>query len=296
MTNLRGATGGTRLWFALLVVLATACTGVTASSRPARSLSVAGVQGRMLAATADAPPVVGTTPRKLARRLTAAERVIRNDESSGRQLGEAGHLQQRAYRKLASRPVWVDKVLPRLPRWLRPLARRNIYAQRQLNALSSGPPPDDLPEWRIIEPEPRSALKRYYRKAQERFGVRWRYLAAINLVETRMGRIRGVSSAGAQGPMQFMPATWDIYGRGDIRDPHDAIMAAGRYLDARGAPNDMNSALYAYNNDVRYVRAVKAYAAVMRRHPVGYRGYYHWQVYYRQPGGAVWLPVGWDGT
>ncbi len=34
----------------------------------------------------------------------------------------------------------------------------------------------------------------------------WYYLAAINLIETRMGRIDGLSTAGAQGPMQFLPA------------------------------------------------------------------------------------------
>ena len=36
----------------------------------------------------------------------------------------------------------------------------------------------------------------------------------INLVETRFNRLRNNSSAGAQGPMQFMPATWRAYGLG----------------------------------------------------------------------------------
>ena len=51
----------------------------------------------------------------------------------------------------------------------------------------------------------------------------WEVLAAIMLVETRMGRIHSRSSAGAQGPMQFLPATWEAYGLGgDVHDAHDA--------------------------------------------------------------------------
>ena len=39
--------------------------------------------------------------------------------------------------------------------------------------------------------------------------------------------------------MQFMPATWKSYGRGgDIQDPRDAILAAGRFLAAAGAARE----------------------------------------------------------
>ena len=68
-------------------------------------------------------------------------------------------------------------------------------------------------------------------------GCPWRYLAAIHLVETGTGRIRGTSAAGAQGPMQFLPATWEAYGGGgDINDTRDAIHGAARYLAANRAP------------------------------------------------------------
>ena len=75
-----------------------------------------------------------------------------------------------------------------------------------------------------------------------------------------MGRIRGDSSAGAQGPMQFIPSTWAAYGEGDVNSYRDSILAAGRYLRAAGAPGNMPKAVFAYNHDTRYVAAVTGYA------------------------------------
>ena len=127
----------------------------------------------------------------------------------------------------------------------------------------------------------------------------WEYLAAINLIETGMGRIRGTSVAGAQGPMQFMPATWAAYGAGgDINSTRDAIMAAGRYLAANGFanPGGIDGALFAYNRHPAYVRGVSAVAKVMELDPQTFYGYYHWQVYYLTTVGDVLLPVGYEST
>jgi membrane-bound lytic murein transglycosylase B len=117
--------------------------------------------------------------------------------------------------------------------------------------------------------------------------VPWEYLAAIHLVETRTGRIRGTSSAGPRALMQFLPATWKLYG-GGIQATGDAILAAARLLGANGAPADMAAALYAYNPSRRYVRAVSAYAGQLRANPRAFLGYYHWQVFY----GDTLLPEG----
>ena len=93
--------------------------------------------------------------------------------------------------------------------------------------------------------------------------MRWEVLAAINEIETDYGRNLNVSSAGALGWMQFMPATWDAYGvdgnRDGLKDPYnpvDAIFAAARYLKAAGAETDLRAAIFAYNHADWYVDSV----------------------------------------
>jgi hypothetical protein len=170
-----------------------------------------------------------------------------------------------------------------------------VKAARLLHSMSE--PQQELPRWRIVTPPPPAELLGYYKRAQRRTGVPWTYLAAINLVETRMGRIRGTSSAGARGPMQFLPTTWDLYGAGgDINDPRDAILAAARLLSDQGAPGDMAEALWHYNQSDSYVGAVLAHARTMQRSTAAYRGYWHWRVLYRHTRATYVLPVGYPKT
>jgi hypothetical protein len=231
-----------------------------------------------------------TDARQLALVLTAAERAVRDGSVGGSDLAEAAHTQQRAYRLLSRRPRWRQRVIRQVPQDLRPAVRRNIRASAQLAALVT--PQPKLPDWEIVSPAPARRLLRHYRRAAAEYGIQWQYLAAINLVETRMGRIRGVSTAGAQGPMQFMPPTWDAYGEGDVHDDGDAIMAAARYLAAHGAPGDMRRALWHYNRSDYYVDAISDYAEVMKADERAFRGYYHWQVYYVTHDGDVHLAEG----
>ncbi|MDQ4007412.1 MAG: lytic transglycosylase domain-containing protein, partial [Actinomycetota bacterium] len=175
------------------------------------------------------------------------------------------------------------------------VVRSDVRAARTLQQLND--PQPRLPRWRIVRPPPPGELLGYYRRAQRRTGVRWHYLAAIHLVETRMGRIRGTSTAGAVGPMQFLPSTWDLYGGdGDIRDPRDAILAAARLLRANGAPGDMSEALYHYNPSDLYVRAVTEHARTMQGSMAAYRSYWHWRVLYSHQRGTYVLPVGYPQT
>jgi hypothetical protein len=122
--------------------------------------------------------------------------------------------------------------------------------------------------------------------------VPWQDLAAIEFIETRFGRVRGLSPAGAQGPMQFMAATWARYGSGEIGNQRDAILAAARHLATNGAPRDMAGALYHYNPSRGYVRAVQDYASRMRADVRAYYVYSYWQVLYARQGGTIISPSG----
>ena len=241
----------------------------------------------------DAVPQVADDAGALLQQLVTAERAVRDPAVTGKELAYMGHLQQLVYRQLIERPDLRDQVFAAIPPDLRGAADLNIAASADLYLF--GPRGvRELPAWRIVTAAPMSDLLRYYREAEAEFGVPWYYLAAINLVETRMGRIRGESYAGAQGPMQFMPKTWDMYGDGDINDTHDAILAAGRYLSAAGAPEKIEKAIWMYNHDNEYVDAVMKYGEVMRTDPSAFRGYYGWQVYFVTANGTFLLPVGWS--
>jgi murein DD-endopeptidase MepM/ murein hydrolase activator NlpD len=102
-----------------------------------------------------------------------------------------------------------------------------------------------------------------YQAAGAAYGIPWQVLAAINEVETDYGRDLSVSSAGAEGWMQFMPSTWARYGvdvnRDGYQDPYnpaDAIFAAARYLAAAGGAKDIRGAIFAYNHSQAYVSSV----------------------------------------
>ncbi len=127
---------------------------------------------------------------------------------------------------------------------------------------------------REVEPIPYREYVKLYRESAEKygFGEDWYILAAVGKVESNHGTNLGPSSAGAMGPMQFLPSTWEtsgVDGNGDgvanIMDPEDAIPAAARYLKAGGAPRDWYRALYTYNHADWYVKKVLAVAEVYRR-------------------------------
>ncbi len=141
-----------------------------------------------------------------------------------------------------------------------------------------GAPTLDNPTFSLAEPGPAAIgvpnffidrfrippfLLPIYQAAGIEYGIPWQVLAGINEIETDYGRNLNVSSAGAVGWMQFLPATWRMYGvdangdgRKDPYNPVDAIFGAARYLRAAGGDKNVTKAIFAYNHADWYVQSV----------------------------------------
>jgi soluble lytic murein transglycosylase-like protein len=242
-------------------------------------------------APAPAPPdharPLARGPAALAKDLASTSRILRREIRTWRREGDPGAGDapaavaapaarvQRIHRSLAERPALARRTLTRLSGRVRADARDVIAARRALDVLNRPRPGRKPPKVRRGPPEPAGVLWRHYREARSRSGISVTLLAAVNLVESDFGRVINDSVAGAQGPMQFMPATWESYGRGgDVHDPRDAILAAARFLAAAGGTDDEAAALYRYNPSSLYVTAVERYTRVMRRDPLAFYAFY----------------------
>lgn len=191
--------------------------------------------------------------------------------------------QQRIYRLLTRDSGLATSTLALLPRDLAKVSRDLLAAQRELYRLT---PPIGVQTIKVDRPRPALELLSYYREAQHRFKIPWNVLAAVNFVETKFGKLRSASAAGAQGPMQFMPATWRRYGLGgDVQDAHDAILGAANYLHASGASRDLRNALHHYNPSSAYVDAVLRYARRIAADRRVFYALYNWQVFVKTPRG-----------
>jgi hypothetical protein len=281
----------------LLASAAVAVPPVTVERSPDSSVPAAPSQSPP---PADAPrsyPRLPRDPAAIAAQLAALEPALRSAATPADLLPEMGHRQQVIYRRLATDPALAVRVRADLPvRW-QGILDRHLAARREFLAMRRGGPPSAfVPAWRIIPPKPAVDLLRYYREASAATGIPWEVLAAVNLVESGMGRIDGVSVADARGPMQFLPSTWAQrgIGQGDIRDPETAIHAAARYLVRRGGLKDIRKGLWGYNNSNRYVQGVLDYAELLRVDPQAFTGLYNWEIHYASTAGDLWLPVGYN--
>jgi membrane-bound lytic murein transglycosylase B len=205
------------------------------------------------------------TPAAIVRELHADERALAT--STGAAFAAAARDRQRLLRLAGG-----------LVLKLAPAEADDLRARRDLRRLAASTPPRKTP-LRIGAPAPAARLVAWYSEAERRFGVQWQLLAAINFVESAFGKVKSTSVAGAQGPMQFEPATWRAYGLGgNVHDPHDAILGAANYLAANGAGTDARRALYHYNPSSLYVDAVLHYAHRIAHVAYAFAEYYAWSV------------------
>src|SRR3984957_1581413 len=131
---------------------------------------------------------------------------------------------------------------------------------------------------------PRAMLTLYQQSAATCTGLPWTILAAIGTIESDNGQSdlagvhSGANAAGAEGPMQFEPATFASSDRPtppggpappSPYDPTDAVFAAARLLCADGAAGgaDLSGAVYAYNHSASYVAEVLALAQTYASSP-----------------------------
>ncbi|MFN8161763.1 MAG: lytic murein transglycosylase [Solirubrobacterales bacterium] len=138
----------------------------------------------------------------------------------------------------------------------------------------AGIAPIGVPNFLIDSFEIPPFLLPIYQACGTEYDIPWEVLASINKIETAFGTNLNVSTAGAEGWMQFMPATWADWGvdangdrRKDPYNPVDAICAAARYLRAAGGSAHLYDAIFAYNHADWYVQEVLLYARAYSRLP-----------------------------
>jgi membrane-bound lytic murein transglycosylase B len=259
--------------------------GFARVNRPLTLLALAAAVSACLAVGA-APGPAAPSASKLSERLAANHELMRDaidawhaeagDPPAGQAPDEVmspALAVQKRVRYLAKRKRAARATLAKLPSHVERQYRQLIRAARSLRRLSGGGPRRKL---KVGKPRPLAELIGHYEAAERRYGIAVEYLAAINLVETKFGRVKSKSTAGARGPMQFIPSTWRIYGRGNVHDPADAIPAAARLLRDHGAPGNYRRALYHYNPSRLYVDAVSRYAKEIAKDRYAMRFLYCW--------------------
>ncbi|HET7589432.1 MAG TPA: lytic murein transglycosylase [Solirubrobacterales bacterium] len=137
-----------------------------------------------------------------------------------------------------------------------------------------GPAPIGVPNFVIDSFEIPPFLLPIYQACGTEYGIPWEVLASINKIETGFGTNLNVSSAGAVGWMQFLPASWEQFGldangdgKKDPYNPVDAICAAANYLDLSGGSENLYDAIFAYNHADWYVQEVLTYARAYGKLP-----------------------------
>ena len=216
------------------------------------------------------------TSRQISGKRRAYEAALQEEKTQTAELRNREQDLREVIAAISERKARTEREL----RELRAAERARILAQKAATAAGGtqrsyelGIARDDIVA-QAVEPISKSAYRKLYIQSarQYGFGEDWYILAAVGKVESDHGANMGPSTAGAMGPMQFLPSTWEtsgVDGNGDgvanIMDPRDAIPAAAGYLESCGAPQDWYAALFSYNHADWYVIKVLGVAEGYRR-------------------------------
>jgi membrane-bound lytic murein transglycosylase B len=287
---------------AIASVLVAGCSGEPAGSPTSESVVAVTTVTEPRTTLAATTTTFASTAARITGELSADELAIELttvEQAAARGDGSVGQRQQLLYRYLSAHADLDEAVLASVGDDVRPYVERIVRARqlgqaRQAANTNPSPPSDTLPAWVLVDPLPVDELLADYRDAEAATGIDWYWLAAIHFQETRTGRIIGSSSAGAVGPMQFLPSTWAQCCTGDPLIHHDAMIGAATYLAQNGGPSNMQAALHAYNPNDSYVATVTAFAENMRDNPQLFNAYREWQVFYTTSAGTIRLPIGYS--
>jgi hypothetical protein len=156
--------------------------------------------------------------------------------------------------------------------------RAALGAGARVVRLAPAAAPAALPVDRAVPAGRPASYLQLFQESAARYcpGLSWTVLAAIGQIESADGQNAGPSTAGALGPMQFLPSTWAVWGTDgfgdtgppDIMNPFDAVPSAARLLCGAGAATGgqgLRQAVFAYNHAGWYVDEVLALAAEYAR-------------------------------
>lgn len=214
--------------------------------------------------------------KDLARRRTSAMRAAADSLGAadrarrGLAAAEKTDIEVRTRAELAAQRRELDQLNTELTQTLEALYASSHPAPTPGAGPQSSGDPDLAGQEELVADSPAALRSLYQHAAATCPGLPWGVLAGIGQVETDNGRVKAVSSAGAMGPMQFLPATFAEYkvdgdgdGKADILDQADAVFTAAHYLCATGGGNSatLYDAIFAYNHSDFYVNTVLALAA-----------------------------------
>lgn len=152
---------------------------------------------------------------------------------------------------------WTLKISTSKPTNIEEPSEKLAKVYETLTSPSPTPTPEVIKEVATasIPQGPTGSFDEVYKQAGARYGVPWEILYGLHFMETglRDGAISSGYGTGAQGPLQFMPGTWNIYGVDgngdgavDINNAVDAIHGAANYLVAHGG---VEQGLKSYGGD-----------------------------------------------